>query len=86
MYEVSDFLREKLTREGKHEAKRQLDRVNEMAGRSQEGAARQFTAASRGVTAQEKRSGVRLVWVNPVAIGKSVNKRAPFPMIEGGRK
>lgn len=52
-----------------------------MAGRSRNGAARQFTAAKPCTSAREENCGVRLVWVNPATIGGRT-KLMRRPMLE----
>lgn len=56
---VSDFLKAKLTREGKHEAKRQLDRVEMDAGCAQGGEAHPATAHRGGGTGADLETRMR---------------------------
>lgn len=83
MIEISDTLREKLISEGYDTAKRQLGRVNKMAGRSHDGAARQFTRHRGGDTA-----GIIEAMEAAMRNGSGrVIRDEPFLMIvQGGRK
>lgn len=90
-YEASDSLKELLARQGlRADGAGTPKRRKEIDGRSHIGAARQSAAATGGVTGQEGRSGVRLVWSQEAttAMRKTARRKtsAAFLMIEGGKR
>lgn len=76
---ISDTLYWELMRAGmKPKTAGTVEASNEIAGRSRNGAARQFAAASRQGTAGGASSGVRLVWSNPAFRKTPERKRGAF--------
>lgn len=87
MIPVSDALKDLLDRKGMRSGTvgAVTKRGMKNAGVSYDSDGPQVPTEGREEKALLHGGGLRLAWSNPAAIAKGVTKRAPFPMIEGGR-